>query len=83
MTGAVCTCPNVPEGGCYGCAPSVFGLDPGPAGARPRAAVRGLILGGAVGALLGGPGGMVLGGLLSAVANGLFGDALDRKLRGA
>ena len=46
-----------------------------------RAAARGAILGGVVAFLLGGPSAMLWGGGISAVLNGLFGDAVDRKLR--
>ncbi len=75
-----CVC-DMPLGHCYGCGPAAFGLDAGPAGAPYRAAVRGAVLGAVVGALLGGPAGMFWGSGLSALLNGLFSDAIDRKLR--
>jgi hypothetical protein len=77
-----CTC-AVPTGHCYGCAPAAFGFAAGPAGDPYRAAVRGFVLGAVTGAVLGGPMGLFIGGGLSAALNGLFGDALDRKLRAA
>lgn len=46
-----------------------------------HAAARGVFLGAIVGAMLGGPAGLFWGGGISAALNGLFGDAIDRKLR--
>jgi uncharacterized protein YqgC (DUF456 family) len=43
-----------------------------------RAAVRGAIIGSAVGFMLGGPFGMILGGGLSAALHGLFGTTIDK-----